>query len=281
VKPRRLYVPLDVGFARDPKLRRAGTAAELLFVRTLAYVKDAETDGVVPRDDLPAIGVRLRNLEESVAALVREGAWEEHPDGWRITAWHVWNEPMEAIDRRRQFARDRQSRKRQRDAVTRDTGRDVTRESRVRHAPQAEAEAEAEGTPRRVGDSADPDAPTGQLARVERMDVERVCKHLADAIEANGSKRPTVGKTWRDSARLLLDRDGRTEEQVHAAIDWCQRDEFWRANVLSMPKLRDKYDQMRLQANRERTSSRGRPSPDDKVRDVLALGERLAAGGAG
>jgi len=42
--------------------------------------------------------------------------------------------------------------------------------------------------------------------------------------------------------------DGRTEQQIHAAIDWCQSDEFWRSNVLSMPKLREKYEQLRLQA---------------------------------
>ena len=84
-----------------------------------------------------------------------------------------------------------------------------------------------------------------------RPDVERVCTHLADRIEANGSKRPTITKSWRTAARLLLDKDGRTEEQVHTAIDWCQDSEFWRANVLSMPKLRDKYDQLRLQAQRQ------------------------------
>ncbi|MFC6867577.1 hypothetical protein [Haloechinothrix salitolerans] len=84
----------------------------------------------------------------------------------------------------------------------------------------------------------------------ERPDVERLCTHLANRIEANGSKRPRITAKWRDAARLLLDRDGRTEEQVRAAIDWCQADEFWRANVMSMPKLRAKYDQLRLQAQR-------------------------------
>lgn len=85
-----------------------------------------------------------------------------------------------------------------------------------------------------------------------RADVERICGHLADRIVANGSRRPTVGKAWRDAARLMLDRDGRTEAQVHTAIDWCQDDDFWRGNILSMPKLRQRYDQLRLQASRSR-----------------------------
>ena len=92
-----------------------------------------------------------------------------------------------------------------------------------------------------------------------RDDVERLCAHLADRIEGNGSKRPAVTKRWRDAARLMLDSDGRTEHQVIAAIDWCQDHEFWRANILSMPKLREKYDQLRLQAQRDngRDSSPG------------------------
>ncbi|WP_345562698.1 HNH endonuclease signature motif containing protein [Nonomuraea rosea] len=91
-----------------------------------------------------------------------------------------------------------------------------------------------------------------------RLDVERLCNHLADRIATNGSKRPVITKKWRDAARLLIDKDGRAEEQVHAAIDWCQDSEFWRANILSLPTLRDQYDRLRLQAS----TDRGRDSPD-------------------
>jgi len=105
-----------------------------------------------------------------------------------------------------------------------------------------------------------------------RADVEHICRHLADRIEGNGSKRPTVTKRWRDSARLLLDRDGRTVEQVVKAIDWCQTDTFWRANILSMPTLREKYDQLRLAAQRKNGTNGSRPSTtDQRVADVLAL----------
>lgn len=84
-----------------------------------------------------------------------------------------------------------------------------------------------------------------------REDVERLCQHLADRIQSNGAtRRPTVSKKWRDAARLLMDRDERTEAQIHTAIDWCQNHEFWKGVVLSMPKLREKYDQIRLAAQR-------------------------------
>lgn len=117
----------------------------------------------------------------------------------------------------------------------------------------------------------------------DRADVERICAYLADRIAANGSRRPTVSRKWRQAARLMLDRDGRTEDQVIRAIDWCQDDEFWRGNVLSMPKLRDQYDRLRLAAQRK-TPSNGvavreqRPSTtDQRVAAGLALAAQLHA----
>ena len=81
-----------------------------------------------------------------------------------------------------------------------------------------------------------------------RPEIEALCTLLADLIEQNGSKRPTVTQKWRDACRLMLDRDGRTAEQIAYLIRWCQGDEFWRSNVQSMPKLREKFDQLRLKA---------------------------------
>lgn len=113
-----------------------------------------------------------------------------------------------------------------------------------------------------------------------RPDVERICTHLADRIEANGSKRPTITKAWRDSARLLLDRDGRTVEQVLTAIDWCQQDKFWRANVMSMPTLREQYDRLRLAAQRPRgqpANGYHAPTASERLAPTADLIARLEA----
>lgn len=93
-----------------------------------------------------------------------------------------------------------------------------------------------------------------------RPDVERICQHLADQMIANGCKPPRITKRWRDAARLLLDKDGRTEKQVIDAIDWATSDDFWQANILSLPKLREKYEQLRLAAKRQRDTARASPS---------------------
>ena len=98
----------------------------------------------------------------------------------------------------------------------------------------------------------------------ERPEVEALCVRLADRIEANGSKRPNITKRWLDAARLMLDRDGRAAEDIAAAIDWSQQDSFWQSNILSMPKLRDKYDTLRLQASRTASAPRR-----DRQADIL------------
>lgn len=85
-----------------------------------------------------------------------------------------------------------------------------------------------------------------------REDVERLCAHLADRISANGYEQPDITKAWRDAARLMLDADKRREDQIRKAIDWSQSNEFWRKNVRSMPKLREQYVRLQMEADDER-----------------------------
>ena len=87
-----MYVPLDVNYMRDPRIRRAGPEAELLYIRALAYAKGGETDGIVHAYDLPVIAVGLSRTQQRVASLVREDAWQEREGGWFISGWFNWNE---------------------------------------------------------------------------------------------------------------------------------------------------------------------------------------------
>lgn len=82
-------------------------------------------------------------------------------------------------------------------------------------------------------------------------------KLLADLIAKNGSRRPRIGKRWLDAERLLLTADDRDPAEAERLIRWCQADEFWRGNILSMPKFRERYDQLRLQAQRGEGGSAG------------------------
>ncbi|MBD1541039.1 hypothetical protein G9E11_01960 [Arthrobacter sp. IA7] len=83
---------------------------------------------------------------------------------------------------------------------------------------------------------------------IPRPDVEELLDLLDSCLEANGSKRPSRNKKNRDAARLLLDRDGYDVKQVSWMIRWATSDEFWRGNILSMSKLREKFDQLKAKA---------------------------------
>lgn len=108
-----------------------------------------------------------------------------------------------------------------------------------------------------------------------REDVDRICKYLVEWIVKNGSKRPSVTDTWRTEARLLIDKDGRPLDEIRQVIAWSQRDTFWKSNILSMPTLREKYDQLRLGADRGNASA---TPPTSNVRhiDDLTDDERAA-----
>lgn len=104
------------------------------------------------------------------------------------------------------------------------------------------------------------DAPTQDLPR---PDVDQLCTTLAELIVDGGSKPPTITKAWRTAARLLLDRDGPDGKGVELAkalnlVRWCQADEFWRSNILSMPKFREQYDRLRIKAMAEWAETHGK-----------------------
>jgi DNA replication protein DnaD len=51
---------------------------------------------------------------------------------------------------------------------------------------------------------------------------------------------------WATDFRLLVERDGRPIEEVKEVLAWCQKDSFWRANILSAPKFRERFAQLKL-----------------------------------
>ena len=99
-----------------------------------------------------------------------------------------------------------------------------------------------------------------------RPDVDAVCDAMAASVQRRTGRAPRITATWRTQARLMIDRDGRTVEEITRIIDWVEADDFWRANILSLPKLRQKFDTLRLQAQRPQ----GRPQGGQVFYDLAA-----------
>jgi hypothetical protein len=51
--------------------------------------------------------------------------------------------------------------------------------------------------------------------------------------------------TWLNAMRLLIDADERDPKEVAMVLRWCQRDPFWKGNILGAPKFRKQYAALR------------------------------------
>ena len=51
---------------------------------------------------------------------------------------------------------------------------------------------------------------------------------------------------WNDCFDKMLRIDGRDMDKITAIIEWVTHDSFWKSNILSPSKLRDKFDQLEL-----------------------------------
>ncbi|MEU5155605.1 hypothetical protein [Glycomyces sp. NPDC021274] len=100
----------------------------------------------------------------------------------------------------------------------------------------------------------------------QRNDVDQLCTRLADHIEKNSGERPEISEEWKRSARLLLDTDKRELDKALKLIDWCQADDFWHTNILSMPTFRKQFLKLRMKAVAEwEKTHRARPSGDSRA----------------
>lgn len=69
--------------------------------------------------------------------------------------------------------------------------------------------------------------------------------------------------SWANEIRLMVNRDDRSEDSISSVIEWSQNNDFWRANILSAKKLREKYDTLYLQMHRPKAKKEYRNSIND------------------
>ena len=91
-------------------------------------------------------------------------------------------------------------------------------------------------------------------------EINTILDYLDNQLKAAQLPLPNRTKHNRDAVRLMLTKDGHTFNQIIAAIDWTFQDEFWRTNIRSASKLREKWGQLRGAAQRQQntTPRRGR-----------------------
>lgn len=86
------YAPLSAHYYKDDAIDEAGEAAELLYVRGLAFCADVLSDGFISdRQLVRFVGVGMFDAQERADRLVDVGLWEREDGGYRVRSWLSWN----------------------------------------------------------------------------------------------------------------------------------------------------------------------------------------------
>lgn len=64
--------------------------------------------------------------------------------------------------------------------------------------------------------------------------------------ERNPKQKEPNWQTWADDFRKTAELDERDIDEMTNVLDWCQKDSFWKNNILSPAKFRKQYDQLFL-----------------------------------
>jgi hypothetical protein len=83
--------------------------------------------------------------------------------------------------------------------------------------------------------------PSGEACRLAALLKSEIHRNKADFKITQKQER-----NWVVTAQRMIDLDGRKSGEIEKLIRWAQRDEFWRTNILSMDKLRDKFDMLQM-----------------------------------
>ena len=102
-----------------------------------------------------------------------------------------------------------------------------------------------------------PKKTSSSLQPNDASEAYQLSSHLKYRILKNNPKARPKTKTWPAEIDKMIRIDGRTYEEIRAVIDFCQRDPFWQANILSAGKLRKQFDQLSLRMRNGRRPSIG------------------------
>ncbi|SPT95581.1 gp45 [Lysinibacillus capsici] len=74
-------------------------------------------------------------------------------------------------------------------------------------------------------------------------------------------------QSWADDMRKLIEIDQVDKHLAKQVMDWVTQDSFWRTNVLSAKKLRDKFVELAIKMNADKKPSQQKQKPQYDPRD--------------
>uniref|UniRef100_A0A6H1Z798 Uncharacterized protein n=2 Tax=viral metagenome TaxID=1070528 RepID=A0A6H1Z798_9ZZZZ len=78
-------------------------------------------------------------------------------------------------------------------------------------------------------------------------------------------------ESWANETRLMREQDNHTIEEINDLIQWSQKHYFWKANILSMGKLREKWNTLWMQRkkgnNYQQPNKRPLSESDERLKE--------------
>lgn len=105
------YAKLLANYASDDAIIEAGESAELLFVRGLAFLATADSDGFITDAQVVRyVGAGMRDAAKRAQRLVKVGVWERVEGGYHVRSWLKIHESAVEKGRKRKADRERKAR---------------------------------------------------------------------------------------------------------------------------------------------------------------------------
>ena len=249
-----------------PKIRRAGRLGREIFL--FALRRNAEPGnpipGRLPKDELEPwyIADQLQMPESEavtgVTAAVTAGLLAEEDHSYVITSWKEgWGK--DNANGAERTAKWRENKKVEKSDKPGDA-RDVT----GCHGDSGDTE-EKRREEKNVPCQGDVALTTALILRIIKNSPG--CR----LTKLSGPEKTKKLHKWADHIRLMREVDGHSEAEIKSVIDWCQSDQFWRKNILSTEKLREKWDQLVL-AMGAKAPRPGTPRNDEQPSLVFLVG---------
>lgn len=234
-----MWFKVDDRFWSHPKVTGCSDSAIALWVRAGSYCAMYLTDGFIADSARNIFGI---HFDSDAEKLVECGLWEKVDGGFQFHDWSTFQPASEAVKAKRAADRQRKSK-------------------------DGKIAAESRWNPRgsrngiHVSSNAPVPVPNSSSKEEQRDDVNAVITAFQESLEARGIKTKKPPQSWLKDARLMIDVDKHSVEQIKTCITWTTNNAFWRGNILTIPKLREKYEQLRLAAEAERSSRQRNVTP--------------------
>jgi hypothetical protein len=282
---KRAFAQFDVGYLDNPKIMEVFDASPIaicMHIASVLYCAQHLTDGIVSAGPMQR---KAGGSANDTSLLVDADLWHlpghdcafcpQPPDGKvYVHDYTEHNRTSEGVKRASQAGKRGAEAlwQKKRNAQKNDADRMQTAyESHSE--PQCDSDEIA--MPRERERKREREEAKASSSEPSRPDVEMVVQSFSELLKAN-DVRHKPGQSWRNAARLLIDKDGYTPDQILYVARFATADEFWKSNILSIPKLREKFEALKIKAQGQGQQSRPTAS-QVRLQAGLELLQRTAA----